>query len=99
MYWIFLIFLVFTGCNPFGFFKPTSDEIASANWAPDPDDPRRKKEPKKALYCYRTLGEPMFYDHDLGDAHRNRLVGKTPEPKEKEPTESSLFTWIPYPFR
>ncbi len=92
-----LLFL--SGCNPFGAFRPTSDEIQSANWAPDPDDPNRKKRPKQQLYCYRTLGDPVCYDHELDANERNRLIGKTEDQWEKEPTKPAIFSWIPFPFR
>ena len=98
--WVFILGCFFlAGCNPFAAFKPTSDELQGASWAPDPVDPSRKKEPKKQLFCYRTLGEPMCYSHELSERERNRLVGKTPEQKEKEPAKTSFSSWIPYPFR
>ena len=94
-----LMFLLLSGCNPFGSFRPTSDELLTTNWAPDPDDPRRSKKEKQQLYCYRTLGEVVCYTESLGDSEANRLVGKSPEPFEKEPTKPDIISWIPYPIR
>lgn len=94
-----LIILFLSGCNPFGAFRPTSDELQSANWAPNPDDPNKKKNPKKQLYCYRTLGDPVCYDHELDANERNRLIGKTADEIEKDPTKPAIISWIPYPFR
>jgi hypothetical protein len=94
-----LVCLFLSGCNPFGAFRPTSDELQSSNWAPNPDDPSRQKKPKKQLFCYRTLGENMCYDHELDERERNRLVGKTAEAQEKEPTKPAIISWFPYPFR
>jgi len=91
--------LLLSGCNPFGAFRPTSDELQSANWAPNPDDPNKKKHPKKKLYCYRTLGDPVCYDHELDERERNRLIGKTADEIEKDPTKPAIISWIPYPFR
>lgn len=99
MYLFALICLFLNGCNPFGAFKPTSDEIQSANWAPDPDDPYKKKREKKKLYCYRTLGDPVCYDHELDESERNRLIGENADPSDKNPTKPAIISWIPYPFR
>lgn len=99
MYFFILICLLLNGCNPFGAFRPTSDELQSANWAPNPDDPTRPKKPKKELFCYRTLGEPMCYDHELDENERNRLVGKTADQQEKNPTKPAIISWIPLPIR
>lgn len=99
MYLLILICLLFSGCNPFGAFRPTTDEIQSANWAPNPDDPEKPKKPKKQLFCYRTLGAPMCYDHELDEKEYSRLVGKTADEKEKEPVKPSFISWIPLPLR
>jgi hypothetical protein len=99
MYFFVLVCLFLSGCNPFGAFRPTSDEILSSNWAPNPEDPDRPKKPKKQLFCYRTLGESMCYDHELDESESHRLVGKMPDPQEKTPTKPAVLSWIPYPFR
>ena len=99
MYFLILTCLFLSGCNPFGAFRPTSDELQSANWAPNPDNPDKPKKPKQQLFCYRTLGDPVCYDHELDESERNRLVGKTAEPHEKDPTKPAIISWIPYPFR
>ena len=91
----FLACLLLSGCNPFGAFRPTSDEIQSANWAPNPDKPK----PKKQLFCYRTLGEPMCYDHELDESEHHRLIGKTAEPQEKDPAKSIFSSWVPSALR
>jgi hypothetical protein len=94
-----LIFLLLGGCNPFGAFRPTSDELLTSNWAPNPDDPCKAKKEKKQLYCYRTLGETVCYAESLGDSEAHRLVGKTPEPFEKKPTKPAFISWLPFPIR
>lgn len=96
---LILVCLVLSGCNPFGAFRPTSDEIQSSNWAPNPDDPYKKKRQKQQLYCYRTLGDPVCYDHELGESERYRLIGKTADPVEKDPTVPAILSWIPFPLR
>lgn len=55
---ILLVFLslLLSGCNPFGAFRPTSDELQSANWAPNPDDPNKKKHPKKSYTVIARWG-------------------------------------------
>lgn len=94
-----LICLLLSGCNPFGAFRPTSDELLATNWAPNPEDPRRSPHEKQPLYCYRTLGEVVCYTESLGDSEASRLVGKSPEPFVKEPTKTAVLSWIPYPIR
>lgn len=94
-----LVCLFLSGCNPFGVFRQTSDEIQSSNWAPNPDDPYRKKKLKQRLYCYRTLGDPVCYDHELDANESNRLIGKTTEQEEKEPTKPAFISWLPIPLR
>ncbi|MBP9828714.1 MAG: hypothetical protein KBD04_01600 [Proteobacteria bacterium] len=96
---LILVCLVLSGCNPFGAFRPTSDEIQSSSWAPNPDDPYKKKRQKQQLYCYRTLGDPVCYDHELGESERYRLIGKTADPVEKDPTVPAILSWIPFPLR
>jgi hypothetical protein len=94
-----LIFLLLGGCNPFGVFRPTSDELLTSGWAPNPDDPVRKKSEKKQLYCYRTLGEIVCYPESLGDSEASRLVVNPQEQFVKDPAKPSVISWIPYPIR
>jgi len=58
---ILLVFLslLLSGCNPFGAFRPTSDELQSANWAPNPDDPNKKSIQKKSYTVIARWGIPF----------------------------------------
>lgn len=89
-----LILLMLAGCNPFGVFRPTSDEIQTANWAPNPDKPKNPQ----PLYAYRTLGDTMYYSAPLENAE-NRMVGKTPEKIEQNERKPYFVEWVPYPIR
>ena len=92
----FLILFLLAGCNPFGAFKPTTDEILTSNWAPNPENKNQK--PTKPLYAYRTLGDTMYYSAPLENSE-NRMVGKTPDKGEKNQPSSYFEEWIPYPMR
>lgn len=89
-----LILLMLAGCNPFGVFRPTSDEIQTANWAPNPDKPKNPQ----PLYSYRTLGDTMYYSAPLENAE-NRMVGKAPEKIEQNERKPYFVEWLPYPIR
>jgi hypothetical protein len=91
-----LVLLLLSGCNPFGAFKPTSDEILTSNWAPNPEN--KNKKPIKPLYGYRTLGDTMYYSAPLENSD-NRMVGKNPDQAEKNQPSPYFEEWIPYPMR
>ena len=100
MYIFVLLPLILSACNPFGGFRPTTDEVLEKNWAPDPKDPFVKEKPKKNLYCYKTLGDPVCYDQPLESAdHEHRLIGKTADDDEKVPRRNYYLECLPIPIR
>jgi hypothetical protein len=51
--------LLLGGCNPFAVYSPSSDDLATQQWAAG------KKQAMHKLYCYRTLAEHQCYSEPL----------------------------------
>lgn len=96
MHYLLIVIFVLSGCNPFGVFRPTTDEIQVSNWAPNPENSNKK--PPQQLYSYRTLGDNMYYTKKI-EGEDTRLVSKPSENSEKNDRLPYFAEWVPYPLR
>lgn len=79
-----LFFLFLGGCNPFAAYAPTSDHLATKQWAAG------KKQPMHKIYCYRTLGEHQCFTEPIkGKEHL--LVGEHIITADAPPCEKTFW--------
>ncbi len=72
------------GCNPFAGYAPTSDHLATKQWA------AAKRQPMHKIYCYRTLAEHQCFTEPVkGKEHL--LVGEHVITPDAPPFEKTFW--------